>query len=432
MKTATLDAPDTQRMLRRVILGSVIGNGLEWFDFVSYGYFASMISDTFFPGSYHLVLTWATFAIGFVVRPVGGILLGAYADRYGRTNSLALLIVMMAFGTLTLGLTPSYATIGLLAPFIVVIGRIVQGISIGGEYGNATALLVECAPSGRKLLYGSFQMSSQALGRVIAAGCALFVITALPQGAAADGAWRIPFIIGALVGPFGFWVRYRMTESPEYKALQARTSVTTAPVRDVLASYWPSVVCAMGLTVIGTSLTYVWNTYLPVYVVHQLHLPLWQDLLGVMVTSGIDIVICAVGGMLADRFGGYRTFFLFTAISVSISYPLLAFVVANPGFARLMIAQLLVLTVMGLLQGTGPGLQASLFPAAVRSTGMALSYNLSVTIFGGFSPLTLSWLIRMTGNNLMPAYYIIGAGILSMAVVAGTMGRVRRGVMQAA
>lgn len=194
----------------------------------------------------------------------------------------------------------------------------------------------------------------------------------------------------------------------------------------MLRHYWLPLVCAIGLTIIGTSLTYIWNTYLPVYVVRQLHLPLWEDLLGVMVTSGIDIVVCVLGGMLADRYGAWRMFFLFTAISALISYPFFAYVLAAPSFERLFIAQLVVLTVMGLLQGSGPGLYASMFPAAVRSTGMAISYNLSVTIFGGFSPLTVTWLIAMTGNAMMPAYYIIAAGVLSLVVVGSTAGRVRR------
>src|ERR1700733_13479686 len=164
---ATDAAPIDARMRRRVVLASILGNGLEWFDFVSYGYFASIIAKVFFPAGSDLalMLTYATFGIGFVVRPIGGILLGAYADRHGRRQALSLLIVMMAFGTLTLGLTPSYASIGILAPIIVMLGRVVQGISIGGEFGSATALLVEYAPPNRKMMYGSFQMSSQALGR---------------------------------------------------------------------------------------------------------------------------------------------------------------------------------------------------------------------------------------------------------------------------
>jgi MFS transporter, MHS family, proline/betaine transporter len=186
------------------------------------------------------------------------------------------------------------------------------------------------------------------------------------------------------------------------------------------------VICAIGLTIIGTSLTYIWNTYLPTYIVEQLHLPLWQGLLGVSVTSALGIGMCVFGGWLADNYGPYRMFFLFTAISALISYPMFAYVLAEPGFGRLFTAQFVVLTVFGLLQGSGPGLLARLFPVEVRSTGMAISYNVGVTVFGGFAPLTVTWLIAMTGSKLVPAYYIIAAAVLSIVVVASTLGSVRR------
>jgi len=242
-----------------------------------------------------------------------------------------------------------------------------------------------------------------------------------------DGAWRIPFLIGSLIGPFGFYVRYRLAESPEFEKLLAHKSeAPRAPVREVLRHHWLQVICAIGLTIIGTSLTYIWNTYLPTYVVEHLHLPLWQGLLGVAVTSAIGIGTCVLGGLLADIYGPYRTFFLFTAISALISYPMFAYVLAAPGFERLFVAQLVVLTVFGLLQGSGPGLLAGLFPVSVRSTGMAISYNVGVTVFGGFAPLTVTWLIATTGNKLMPAFYIIAAGVLSLTVVGSTLGSVRR------
>jgi MFS transporter, MHS family, proline/betaine transporter len=180
------------------------------------------------------------------------------------------------------------------------------------------------------------------------------------------------------------------------------------------------------LIIIGTSLTYIWNTYLPTYVVEQLHLPLWQGLVGVAITSAMGIGICVLGGWLADKYGPYRMFFLFTVISALISYPLLAYVLAAPGFGRLFLAQLVVLTVFALLQGPGPGLLASLFPVEVRSTGMAIAYNVGVTVFGGFAPLTVTWLIAVTGSKLMPAYYIIAAAVLSIVVVGSTLGAVRR------
>jgi MHS family proline/betaine transporter-like MFS transporter len=426
---AANDVATDNRMRRRVVFASILGNGLEWFDFVSYGYFASIIAKVFFPADsdLSLMLTYATFAVGFVVRPIGGIVLGAYADRYGRRRALSLLIVMMAFGTLTLGLTPAFATIGIAAPIIIVLGRVVQGISIGGEFASATALLVEYAPANRRMMFGSFQMSSQALGRVLATAIGLSVLLTFPPATIQDGAWRIPFLIGSLIGPFGFYVRYRMAESPEFQQLQAHAAdVTRAPVREVLQRHWLQLICAIGLTIIGTSLTYIWNTYLPTYVVEQLHLPLWQGLLGVAVTSAIGIGTCVLGGWLADTYGPYRIFFLFTAISAVISYPMFAYVLAAPGFGRLFLAQFTVLTVFGLLQGSGPGLLAGLFPVAVRSTGLAISYNVGVTVFGGFAPLTVTWLIATTGSKLMPAFYIIAAAVLSIVVVGGALGGMRR------
>jgi MFS family permease len=426
---AAYDRAATNRMRRRVVLASILGNGLEWFDFVAYGYFASIIAKVFFPAGsqFSLMLAYATFAVAFVVRPIGGIVLGAYADRYGRRRALALLIVMMAFGTLTLGLTPSFATIGIAAPIIVVLGRIVQGISIGGEFASATALLVEYAPANRKMTFGSFQMSSQALGRVLVTGIGLPVLLLFPAATVLDGAWRIPFLIGSLIGPFGFYVRYRLAESPEFQQLlEHKQDIARAPVRDVLRHHWLELICAIGIIVIGTSLTYIWNTYLPTYVVEQLHLPLWQGLLGVTVTSAMAIGLCMVGGWLADSYGPYRMFFLFTVISALISYPLFAYVLAAPGFGRLFLAQFVVLTVFALLQGSGPGLLAGLFPIEVRSTGMAISYNLSVTVFGGFAPLTVTWLIAETGSKLVPAYYIIAAAVLSIVVVGSTLRAVQR------
>jgi MFS transporter, MHS family, proline/betaine transporter len=423
------------RMRRRVILASILGNGLEWFDFVSYGYFASIIAKVFFPADsdLSLMLTYATFAVGFVVRPVGGIVLGAYADRYGRRRALSLLIVMMAFGTLTLGLTPAYASIGIVAPIIIVLGRVVQGISIGGEFASATALLVEYAPANRRMTFGSFQMSSQALGRVLATVIGLSVLLTFPPATVQGGAWRIPFLIGSLIGPFGFYVRYRLAESPEFQALQAHAKdAARAPLREVLQRHWLPLICGIGLTIIGTSLTYIWNTYLPTFVVEELHLPLWQGLLGVALTSAATIFTVVLGGWLADTYGPYRMFFLFTATSALISYPMFAYVLAAPGFGRLLLAQFVVLTVFGLLQGSGPGLLAGLFPVAVRSTGMAISYNVGVTVFGGFAPLTVTWLIAATGSKLMPAFYIIAAGTLSIVVVGTTLSGVRRRAAAAA
>jgi MHS family proline/betaine transporter-like MFS transporter len=415
--------------LRRVVFASVLGNGLEWFDFISYAYFAGIISQVFFPASpfISLVLTFSAFAVGFVVRPLGGVLLGLYADRRGRRPALILLIGMMAIGTLTIGVTPSFATIGFAAPLIVVIGRIIQGLSIGGEFASATTMLVEHVGPERRMMFGSFQMSAQALGRVLASAFGLMLTFLVPPTVLHDWAWRLPFIAGAAIGPFGIYVRMRMTESPEFQRLQNSVKASAQPpLRTALGQYVPAIICGIGIVVISTALTYIWNNYFPVYVVRHLHLPLWQDLFGVLITSAIDIPVCVLGGWLADRYGAYRMFFGLTVLSGVLAYPLLAFVLAAPSGVRLFVAQLVALTIMGLVTGPGPGMLAALFPVELRSTGMAITYNIAVTIFGGFAPLTMTWIIHTTHDNLSPAYYIAAAAILSIVLVGTTMSFARR------
>jgi MHS family proline/betaine transporter-like MFS transporter len=423
--------PPTGRALRRAVVASVIGNGLEWYDFVSYGYFSAIIARVFFPthSAASLMLTYATFAVGFVVQPIGGIVLGAYADRHGRRRVLALLIAMMAVGTLTIGLTPSYAAIGFASPLIVVLGRIVQGISIGGEFSNATALLVEYVPESQRMTFGSFQQSAQAVGRVCATGIGVLVLSVFPAPVVHDWAWRLPFLIGALVGPFGFYIRYRLAESPEYRHLAEHAGdIARTPVRAVLRDHTLALVCGIGLVASGTALTYIWNSYLTIYVIRQLHLPLWEDLFGVAVTSTLAIFLCPLGGWMADRWGAYRLFFTLTAISALIAYPLFDYLLAAPSFTRLFAVQFVALTVFALKIGSSPGMLAALFPVEVRSTGLAIAYNVSVTAFGGFAPLTVTWLIAATGDRTMPAFYLMATAALSIVIVAATIGGVRRRV----
>ncbi|MEI9983811.1 MAG: MFS transporter [Aliidongia sp.] len=203
--------------IRRAVLASVIGNGLEWFDFLIYAFFARTIANHFFPAdtpTTSLLLSFATFAVGFVVRPLGGVVLGIYADRVGRQKALSLLILMMAAGTLIVGLTPSYATIGIAAPLLIVAARVIQGLSVGGEFASAAAMLVELAPPGRKMFYGSFQMASQGFALLIASGFGLALTQLMTASDLEAWGWRIPFLAGALIGPVGFYIRRRLCRKP--------------------------------------------------------------------------------------------------------------------------------------------------------------------------------------------------------------------------
>ena len=409
--------------LRRAVIASVIGNGLEWFDFLSYAYFASTIGRVFFPLDDHtasLLLTLGVFAAGFVVRPIGGVLLGLYADRAGRKSALTLLIALMAAGTLLIALTPGYATIGLAAPALVILARVIQGLSVGGEFGSAAAMLTEYAPPGRRMFYGSFQMASQGLALLLASGFGYVLTTTLDAQALQDWGWRMPFLFGALIGPVGFYIRHNVGESPEFlKAQAARAArLDTAPRERLSVA---AVICGIGVIAVGTALNYLWHSYAPTYVVEQLHLPISAALGGSTVAGLIAIVAYPASGWLADRVGAFRLFFPVVIAFALAAYPLYAYVAAAPSVGRLFTAQIISTLFLSLMSGPHPGMLAGLFPTRTRSTGIALSYNIAVTLFGGLAPITVTWLIAVSGNAMMPAYYQIMAAALSLVLVGSTL-----------
>jgi MHS family proline/betaine transporter-like MFS transporter len=408
--------------LRRAVIASVIGNGLEWFDFLSYAYFASTIAHIFFPLADHtasLMLTLGVFAAGFVVRPIGGVLLGIYADRAGRRKALTLLMAMMAVGTLLIGLAPSYDTIGLAAPALVILARLIQGLSVGGEFGSAAAMLTEYAPPGQRMFYGSFQMASQGVALLLASGFAYVLTTQLDAQNLQNWGWRIPFLFGALIGPVGVYIRHNVGESPAY--LQAQAARATALDRPTPARLpMASVICGIGVIAVGTSLNYLWRSYMPTYVVEHLHLPISAALGGSTITGLIAIAGYPLSGWLADRVGAFRLFFPSVIVFALAAYPLYAYVVAAPSVERLFSAQIISSLFLCLMSGPHPGMLAALFPTSMRSTGIALSYNIAVLLFGGLAPLTVTWLIAVSGNIMMPAYYQIMAAVLSLILVGTT------------
>ena len=359
--------PPDAATLRRAVIASVIGNGLEWFDFLIYGFFAAVIAEVFFPArdpELSLILTFATFGVGFVVRPLGGVLIGIYADHAGRQKALSMLIAVMAVGTVMLGITPSYAAIGLAAPILVVAARVLQGLSVGGEFASSTALLVEYAPPGRRHYFGAFQMVAQSFAVALAAGMGFVLTTCLSPQALAAWGWRVPFLLGGLVGPVGFYIRRRVADAPEFLEArrQAKARAERAPLALVLADYRGPLLCAIGTIVCGTAATYLWNSYLPVYVVRTLHLPLAAPLAGIAVCGLINMVVNPAAGALADRIGPYRVFFPAVIASGLLTYPLFAFVVAHPSRLNLFCVQLAATLLLGLTAGPIPGLLGSFFP----------------------------------------------------------------------
>lgn len=431
MTAATIEAaqPRSASMVRRAVISSVIGNGLEWYDFLIYGFFSTIIAQVFFPSSDPLVsalLTAATFAISFLVRPVGGVLLSTYADRFGRKPILTVMILIMGFSTVLIGLTPSYATIGMLAPILVIIARILQGISVGAEFASATAMLVEYAPPRKKMLYGSFQMCSQALALALAAFSGYALSTLMTPESLQDWGWRIPFLLGSLITPLGFYIRRFVDESPEYEK-DTGPKARQTPFLTVLAAHRSALLRSCAIMIPGTASNYVWFIFLPGYVVRQLKLPFTSAMLSSLIGGILLFFFVPIMGQLADRWSPRRVWLCGMLAFALLSYPLLSYVVAVPSFERLLLVQAICALPIAAIWAPTPGLLAGMFPTTVRSTGMSIAYNMVVLLFGGLAPFTLTWLVAKTGSDMMPSYYLLACtGLALLALWQADRGEVRR------
>ena len=402
------------------IAAVVIGNALEWYDFIVFGFFTVVISRLFFPteGEYaSLLLTMATFGVGFFMRPVGGIVLGLYADRYGRKQALLLIIVLMTVALTMIGFAPTYAAIGIAAPLIMVLARLLQGFAAGGEFGSATSFLIESAPPGRRGFYGSWQMVGQGLALLGGATVGAVLTTALSQESLDSWGWRIPFLLGLVIGPVGLYIRRRLEEPENY--LNARDA---APVKQglgaILAIHFKAVLVSGGVAAAGTISFYVVLLYMPTFARIQLGLPLNEAFIAQSISLACMIAIIPLSGALSDRIGRKPVMFGALVLSLVLAYPLFQWVVASPSFTTLATMQIVLCCLIGVFYGPTSTATAEQFPVLVRSTGLAVSYNFAVMIFGGFAQLIVTWLIEVTGSPLAPAFYVMFGAMMGLVATA--------------
>jgi MFS family permease len=349
---------------------------------------------------------------------LGGILLGIYADEVGRRKALSLLILMMAAGTLLMGITPGYSAIGLAAPLLVLLGRVLQGLSAGGEFAAGTALLVEYAPPGKKMLFGSFQFSAQFGGAILASSLSYLLIAHLAPAELTSWGWRVPFLLGSLVGPIGFYIRNRVAESPEFeRASRSPDRVDRLKLATYLRRYGPALFGGMGVLIMGTANNYLYNSYFPVYAVHQLHLPLSVPLLGSFLGSCLIFVLCPFFGILADRIGPFRILFPTALLMMVVPFPLFFFFNAHPNPLACIVGQIIGTSFQAATGGCNGGVLAGIFATGARTTSMSVSYNIASLLFGGLGPLYLTSLVSSTGNNLVPAYYLVFTALLSITMM---------------
>lgn len=409
---------------RRAIVSATIGNAFEWYDFVVFGFLSVVIARQFFPSADPTVsalLTTATFGSAFLVRPLGGILLGIYADKAGRSKALSLVILLMTVASAIMAFTPNYQTIGLAAPILVVVARLLQGLSAGGEFGSSTAMLIEYAPRARRGYYGSWQNFGQFCAAVVAAGMGALVTRGLSPETLDAWGWRLPFLFGLLIGPVGFYIRTRLHEAPAFEAASAAQS-QSAPrkgglLRDVWTNHRSALVIAFGLTVFASVAQYVLNVYLPIYSVQQLQLRVDAPFIVLMFTGTVRMILIPLFGLLSDRIGRKPVMGASMAGYIVTLYPLFSWLVAAPSIERLLTVEMVFAILMAAALGPAATALAELFPTRTRATGLSIAYNLANTLFGGVSPFAVTWLIGVTGNKMMPAFFVTAAAVVGICAL---------------
>src|SRR5215470_11181121 len=392
-----------------------LGNFLEMYDFMVFGYYAAAIGRAFFP-TYNeyasLMLSFMTFGTGYLMRPLGAVVLGAYIDHHGRRKGLLLTLLLMAVGTLSIGVMPGYARIGLFAPLLIVAGRLLQGLSAGVEVGGASVYLAEIATPGRKGFFVAWQSGSQQIAVVFAAFLGLILSSTLRPEQMAGWGWRVPLLIGSMLIPLLLLLRRSLAETEEFKA--RKQHLTSREIWRSIMNNWRLVILGMMLSLTTTVTFYLITAYMPTYGTSVLHLSAAASMLVTLLVGVSNLCWLPLMGALSDRFGRRPPLLVFSTIALLTPYPVLLWLVSMPSFERLLAAALWLSMIFGSYNGAMVVFLTEIMPANVRVSGFSFSYSLATGIFGGFTPAVSTWLIHETGNAAMPGAWMGFAGLLSL------------------
>jgi MFS family permease len=394
------------------VAAAIIGNALEFYDFTVYGIFAIWLAKAFFPAdnpNVSLLLAVATFGVGFVARPLGGILIGAYADRFGRKPAMTLTIWLMAAGSGMIGLLPTYAQIGVLAPVLLVLARLLQGFSTGGEMGPATTYLLESAPRERRCFFGSWQLASQNMGSIISGLVGLLLSFLITPAATDSWGWRVPFLLGILIAPVGYYIRSQLDET--MNADDAHGSMGEV-LSNVLAGHWQKILLCI-LLISGGTITQYFFIYTATYAINTLHYSPGWAMAANMTTGLTGMVFAVAGGALADRVGIRAVVLLPRLVATLLLYPVLHLVVSSGSPLVLVVAMAGLMAIHAMTSAAGIVLIPMIFPASVRTSALSIAYALGVTIFGGTAQLVFTWIIDATGDKLSWVWYVIAMSLIS-------------------
>jgi MHS family proline/betaine transporter-like MFS transporter len=419
----TVTAAKSPHQAWRAVAAASISNALEWFDFVVYGFFAATMAKLFFPAgdeTVSLLLALATFGVTFVMRPIGALMLGGYADRHGRKAAFTLTIILMMAGTALIVVTPTYSSIGFIAPVLIVVARMVQGFSAGGEFGSATAFLAEQNPE-RRGFFASWQFASQGLTTILATGFGATLASTLTAEQMDSWGWRVPFIFGLLIGPVAYYMRRHLDETIEFQSTQA----SKAPLREALSGSKKNLLISFGAVILCTVGMYM-ILFMPTYATRQLDLAASGAFLASLLTGVIQLMLIPVVGALSDRHGRFPLAFASAVATLIAIFPMFAWLAAVPTLQTLLIVQAVMGVLLSGYMGGLPALMSELFPTRVRTTGLSISYSFGVAIFGGFAPFINAGLIDMTGSKLAPSFYLMAAAVISLvALIAARRSGVR-------
>lgn len=392
---------------KRVVAATVAGNALEFYDFVTYAFFAVYIGQAFFPAStpfMSLLLSVGVFGVGFVFRPLGGVLIGAYADRAGRKPAMLLTILLITVGTMGLALTPSYASIGIAAPLIVVFCRLVQGLALGGEVGPASAFLIEIAPPGKRGLYSSWQLASQGMAALLAGLIGTGLSAVLSHDDLVAWGWRVPFLLCLALIPVAVILRRTMPETLEH----GPAGTPARRLREHAGLIGLGVLLILG----GTVATYVGN-YMTTYAIATLHFPATIALAATVVGGLGTLVFSLLGGWLSDRLGRRPVMLVPRILLALLAWPLFLLLTAHPSAATLFLATGTITALTATSSSAALAVIPELLPRAIRATGLAVAYAVGVSLFGGTTQFVITWLIEATGNPTSPAWYVAATSLVT-------------------
>lgn len=403
----------------RAVFAAVVGHFVEYFDYTVYGFFASVIGTHFFPASdplASLAAAFAVFALAFALRPLGGIVFGHFGDRLGRRKVLALSVLLMGAGSLMIGVLPPYAAIGGWAPVLLVLARMVQGFSTGGENAGASSFLAGYARPRSRGITCSWGRTAIIAATVAGSGFAALLRATLSAESFNAWGWRLPFLLGAVLSVIGLYVRLRLEDTPAFRRLEDDSAVAAIPIATTFRHHWRTVLVGLVFYIAPSTGSYMLLIYMPSYGSSVFGIPPSQALLSNAIALVLLIALIPVTAALSDKVGRKPLLIIFNLALVAGAYPLIL-LFAEGTFVAALTAQLIFAVVISFFSGPGTAMAAELFPTRVRYTGFAISNNVATAMFGGTAPFIATWLVSATGRPTSPACYLIAAGAVSLVAV---------------